>query len=76
MNNLTYFMYSYKQYIQRCDMEKKMNRKYILGKVFINGKIKYFTERRSDLNTLFPDSILIASGNIDKIIYTDPEVIY
>lgn len=69
-----YFIYSEEQKVMRSDLEAKMSRLFIPGKVIVNGVRKQFTELNTTGNLRYPDSVIVAQGLQSKITYTDVEI--
>jgi hypothetical protein len=69
-----YFVFSQKQYDMRMEVEnKKLGQKPKFGTVVVNGSPKVFTEIVRDMNNCkFSDAIVLTSGDIRKIKYTEP----
>lgn len=66
-----YFLYSATQYKARVEIEKKMKKKYIPGKVLVRGQWKNYTEiSNNPSNNRFSDSVIIAEGYLENINYT------
>lgn len=70
-----YFMFSAEQLRLKKEIESKIGRIFVPGTVIVNGGKKQYTEMCTNPNsTRFPDSTIVASGDIRKITYTEPKV--
>lgn len=67
-----YFLYSKTQCKERADVESKIGKKFIPGKVLVNGKWYDFTQMsESASNIAYSDSKIVAKGYIENMTYTD-----
>lgn len=67
-----YFLYSQAQYQMRKEIELKLGKVYIPGKVVSNGRWKEYTEiSDSPSNNKFADAKVVAQGYLDKVQYTN-----
>lgn len=65
-----YFLFSQQQYQLRKEVELKIGRIYIPGKVVANGRWKDYTEiSDSPTNNKFADAKVIAEGYLDRMEY-------
>lgn len=68
-----YFLYSTSQHKLRTEVDLKIGKEYVPGKVLVNGKWKMFTELSSTAsNNRFADATVVTSGTLDSIKYTLP----
>lgn len=69
-----YFVFSQQQMDLRIDIEKKkLGKAPKFGTVIVNGSPKIFTEILLDMkSSRFGDAIVLTSGDIRKIKYTEP----
>lgn len=68
-----YFLYSRQQYMLRTEVEKKLGKTYIPGKVLYRGKWRDYTEiSDTPTNNKFSDAKVITEGYLDKIQYENP----
>jgi hypothetical protein len=72
---LRYFMYSREQLELKKTVASKRGKTYVPGTVIVNGSAKQFTEMVTDpVNVNFSDAMLVTSGDMRKIKYTDPAI--
>lgn len=65
-----YFLFSQQQYALRKEVEAKLGRIYVPGKVLSKGRWKDYTEiSDSPTNNKFADAKVITEGYLDKIQY-------
>ena len=71
-----YFMYSRSQLDLRKKLEVKNGRTFVPGNVIINGVKKQYTElSNTPKNNKFSDSIIVWSGDISTVKYTEPTTV-
>lgn len=70
-----YFLYSEQQKKSRTELEAKLCRNFVPGKVFVNGQMKRFTEMSSKSSTIYPDTVIITEGYISTFKYTPPTAV-
>lgn len=69
--NYRYFLYSRTQHESRKNVEARMNRKYVPGKVNVNGIWKEYTEISTTPNNIrYADMRVVAKGYIEDFKYT------
>ena len=69
-----YFLYSSEELNFRKEVEAKMGRRFVAGHVIINGTKKPVTSLSStSTSARYPDSKVVASGEISMMKYTMPE---
>ena len=69
-----YFLYSSEELNFRKEVEAKMGRRFVAGHVIIYGTKKPFTSLSStSTSARYPDSKVVASGEISMMKYTMPE---
>lgn len=69
-NRIKYFLFSSQQMKMKVEVEAKIGRKYKPGTVLVNGAYKQFTEISDTPNNIrFPDSIVVASGDLSQMRY-------
>lgn len=65
-----YFLFSQRQYLLRKEVELKLGKEFIPGKVLKNGKWKEYTEiSDTPSNNKYADAKVIAEGYLDKVQY-------
>lgn len=65
-----YFLYSRQQFLLRTEVEAKLGKTYIPGKVMYKGRWRDFTEiSDSPTNNKFADAKVITEGYLDKVQY-------
>lgn len=65
-----YFLYSRQQFLLRTEVEAKLGKTYIPGKVMYKGRWRDFTEiSDTPTNNKFSDAKVITEGDLDKIQY-------
>ncbi len=63
-----YFLYSADQFNLRTEVEAKVNKKFICGKVLVNGNWEQFTQISASPNSaMFADSKVVAEGYKNKM---------
>lgn len=68
-----YFMYSSKQLKFRKEIEAKTGKIFKVGHVITkNGTRKPFTEISDTTNSRFDDAIVVAKGDPNTMVYTEP----
>lgn len=72
---MKYFLYSKEQHKKRTELERKIGRKYIPGKIFINGNEEIYTEMNIEYNDRFKDTIIVYYGEESEVKFTKPSVI-
>lgn len=72
---IKYFLYSKEQHKKRTELERKIGRKYIPGKIFINGNEEIYTEMNIEYNDRFKDTIIVYYGEESEVKFTKPSVI-
>lgn len=70
-----YFLYSEQQKINRNNVESKLSRTFVPGKVIVNGLRKEYTEMSTRNTNPFSDVKLIAEGWKSIMKYTEPKVV-
>lgn len=65
-----YFLYSEEQLKHRLEIESKLCRIFVPGKVMVNGKQQKFTEMSTKQSNMFPDCRIVTSGYKSKIMFT------
>ncbi len=70
-----YFLYSEQQKKNRAELEAKLCRNFVPGKVLVNGQMKRFTEMSSKSTTIYPDTVVIAEGYISTFKYIPPTTV-
>ena len=67
-----YFLYSQAQEAMRIESENKVGKRFIPGKVLVNGDWKPFTQiSESPENNMYADSKLVTKGYLDEIKYQE-----
>ena len=64
-----YFLYSKSQHQMRTEVDKKVNKVFIPGKVFSNGKWYQYTEMSTTPTNAFADAKVVAKGYIEDMNY-------
>ena len=72
---MKYFLYSKEQHKKRIELERKIGRKYIPGKIFINGNEEIYTEMNTKYNDRFKDTRVVYYGEESEVKFTKPLVI-
>jgi len=68
-----FFVFSQQQMDLRISIEKKTGKNPKFGTVIVNGTPKVYTDIVASMNQVrFADSIIVTSGDIRKIKYTQP----
>lgn len=63
-----YFLFSQQQFLLRSEVEAKLGRTYIPGKVMYKGRWRDFTEiSDTPTNNKFADAKVITEGYLDKV---------
>lgn len=75
VSRYVYFMFSPEQRKLRTDIEKNIGKRYIPGRVLEGGKWREYTELSSTSKSRYPDSYIVAEGNINEMRYTQPSSI-
>lgn len=75
-NNYKYFLYSKTQHNMRVDVDKKINKVFTPGKVFVRGKWVFFTEISNSPSNSYPDTKVVIEGNLSDIKYQNPTSIW
>lgn len=68
-----YFLYSETQLKMRKEVEARMGKKFIVGRVIVNGVRKPFTEISSSPTSRYSDAKVVAQGEVTLMKYTPPE---
>lgn len=76
MSNYKYFLYSKTQHNMRIEVDKKINKVFTPGKVFNRGKWIFFTEISNNPTNSYPDTKIVAEGDINNIKYQNPTSIW
>lgn len=67
-----YFLYSSAQHKMRQQVEEQLGRKFIPGRVLVNGNWKTFTQiSSSPSNIAYGDAKIVAKGYLDEMNYTN-----
>jgi len=70
---LRYFVFSQQQMELKKSVELKLGRKATFGTVIVNGSPKVYTDVLASMSTSrFGDAVVLTSGDIRSISYTDP----
>lgn len=72
---MKYFLYSKEQHKKRTELERKIGRKYVPGKIFINGNEEIYTEINTKYNDRFKDTRIVYYGEESEVKFTKPSVI-
>lgn len=65
-----YFLYSSAQHKMRNQIEERLGKKFIPGKVLVNGNWKQFTQiSKTPDNKMYGDAKLVAQGYLDSMKY-------
>lgn len=68
-----YFLYSQAMEVMRTELEARVNKLFIPGKVLVNGDWKPFTQLSTSAeNNAYADSKLVTKGYTDEIQYVMP----
>ena len=67
-----YFVFSQQQMDMQVKIEANLGKKPVFGTVIVNGSPKIYTDILADMGACrFGDSIIVTSGDIRKIKYTE-----
>lgn len=74
--NEVYFIYSKQDLDNRKSMVKESGAKFKPGTVIVQGKVMNYTEKVNNLDSsmLRSDAKVVAKGNLENIIYTEPSI--
>ena len=71
-----YFLYSKAQHTMRIEVDKKINKTFTPGKVFVNGKWVQYTEISAVPKNSYADTIIVAKGNLEDMKYQNPTSVW
>lgn len=75
IKNYVYFFYSRNQLSKRNEIDSSIGRRFIPGKVYVDGKQEEFTEILKTAESTNSDAILVTEGYIENIRYIMPKSI-
>lgn len=67
-----YFLYSKTQHSMRVDVDKKINKVFTPGKVFVRGRWAQFTEMSLSPKNSYADTKVVAEGYLEDMKYQNP----